>query len=254
MANEPGNNTRGTCVAMITGAAGVIGQAIARRFSTLGHHLVLSDRTVKASSDIDADWIIADVADPASVEALVKACVERHGRLDIAVTVAGVTSAGSFGSITPAEWDRVQGINLRGTFLVVQQALAVMKAQRYGRIVTIGSILAKNGGNPRPWLFPEEQNSAANAAYGAAKAGVHALTLYAAKEAAAFGITVNCVAPGPVASPMTTALPEALLRQIPIGRLGRAEEIAHAVAYLVAEEAAGVTGEIMDVNGGLWLD
>src|SRR5690606_21241048 len=117
--------------------------------------------------------------------------------LDILVTVAGVTSAGSYADITPEEWDRVQAVNLRGVFLCTQAAIAPMKAGGYGRIVNIGSILAKNGGNPTPWLDPSEQKGGANAAYGAAKAGVHALTMYLARELAASNITVNAVAPGP---------------------------------------------------------
>ncbi|MCX7864307.1 MAG: SDR family oxidoreductase, partial [Novosphingobium sp.] len=112
----------------------------------------------------------------------------------------------------------------------------------------------KNGGNPRPWIDASEQQSAGNAAYGAAKAGVHALTLYLAKELAACGITVNAVAPGPIASPMTSTLPQALIRQIPLGRMGQASEVAAAVAWLCSEEAAFVTGEILDINGGLWMD
>ncbi|HQN55522.1 MAG TPA: SDR family oxidoreductase, partial [Novosphingobium sp.] len=128
------------------------------------------------------------------------------------------------------------------------------RAQGAGRIVNIGSVLAKNGGNPRPWIDASEQERAGNAAYGAAKAGVHAMTLYLAKELAAHGITVNAVAPGPIASAMTTSFPEALIRQIPVGRMGKGDEVATAVAWLCTPEAAFVTGEIMDVNGGLWMD
>lgn len=129
-----------------------------------------------------------------------------------------------------------------------------MKGSGFSRIVNIGSVLAKNGGNPRPWLDPEEQAGAGNAAYGAAKAGVHALTLYLAKELAVHDVTVNAVAPGPIPSPMTASFPEALLRQIPAGRLGRADEVASMVAWLCTRENAFVTGEIIDVNGGLCTD
>jgi NAD(P)-dependent dehydrogenase (short-subunit alcohol dehydrogenase family) len=189
-----------------------------------------------------------------AVQALVKAVLEEFGRIDCLVTAAGVTSLGNFESITLEEWDRVHAINLRGVFLINQAVIAAMKAQTFGRIVNIGSVLAKNGGNPRPWLDANEQERAGNAAYGAAKAGVHALTLYLAKELAAHGITVNAVAPGPIASPMTTNFPQALMQQIPAGRMGQPEEVAAMVAWLCARENAFVTGEVIDVNGGLWMD
>jgi NAD(P)-dependent dehydrogenase (short-subunit alcohol dehydrogenase family) len=196
----------------------------------------------------------ADLSDPMAVQALVKAVLEEFGRIDCLVTAAGVTSLGNFESITLEEWDRVHAINLRGVFLINQAVIAAMKAQTFGRIVNIGSVLAKNGGNPRPWLDANEQERAGNAAYGAAKAGVHALTLYLAKELAAHGITVNAVAPGPIASPMTTNFPQALMQQIPAGRMGQPEEVAAMVAWLCARENAFVTGEVIDVNGGLWMD
>ena len=129
-----------------------------------------------------------------------------------------------------------------------------MKANGGGRIVNIGSVLAKNGGNPRPWLDPGEQVRAGNAAYGAAKAGVHALTLYLAKELARWNITANAVAPGPIQSGMTATFPKPLADQIPMGRLGLPDEVAAAVAFLCSADAGFITGEIIDVNGGLWVD
>jgi NAD(P)-dependent dehydrogenase (short-subunit alcohol dehydrogenase family) len=219
-----------------------------------GARLALADREAPLPVADDSGSFATDLADPAQVRTLVEAVLADFGRIDCLVTAAGITSLGSFESITPEEWDRVHAINLRGVFLANQAVIAPMRAQSFGRIVNIGSVLAKNGGNPRPWLDAGEQERAGNAAYGAAKAGVHTLTLYLAKELAAHGITVNAVAPGPIASPMTTSFPEALVRQIPSGRLGQADEVAGMVAWLCARENAFVTGEIIDVNGGLWMD
>ncbi|HOA48490.1 MAG TPA: SDR family oxidoreductase [Novosphingobium sp.] len=241
-------------VALVTGGGGMIGQAVARRLAQGGARLALADRDEPASVGNDCRSYAADLADPAEIRAVVDRTLADFGRIDCLITAAGVTSTGSFESIALEEWDRVHAINLRGVFLVNQAVIAPMRAQGAGRIVNIGSVLAKNGGNPRPWIDASEQERAGNAAYGAAKAGVHAMTLYLAKELAAHGITVNAVAPGPIASAMTTSFPEALIRQIPVGRMGKGDEVAAAVAWLCTPEAAFVTGEIMDVNGGLWMD
>ncbi len=241
-------------VVLVTGGAGLIGPAVARWLAQGGARLALADRDEPASVGNDCRSYAADLADPAEVRAVVDRTLADFGRIDCLITAAGVTSTGSFESIALEEWDRVHAINLRGVFLVNQAVIAPMRAQGAGRIVNIGSVLAKNGGNPRPWIDASEQERAGNAAYGAAKAGVHAMTLYLAKELAAHGITVNAVAPGPIASAMTTSFPEALIRQIPVGRMGKGDEVAAAVAWLCTPEAAFVTGEIMDVNGGLWMD
>jgi NAD(P)-dependent dehydrogenase (short-subunit alcohol dehydrogenase family) len=195
-----------------------------------------------------------DVTSKAANATMVDRTLERFGRVDILVTVAGVVSQGNAETLAETEWDRVMAVNLKGVFLSCQSVIPAMRAARYGRIVNIGSLLAKNGGNPRPWIDRKEQERAGNVAYGAAKAGVHAVTLYLAKELAADNITVNCVAPGPIASAMTTNLPDVFKSLMPVGRLGRAEEVADAVAYLAGEQASFVTGEILDVNGGAWID
>lgn len=241
-------------VALITGAGGMIGSAVARRMAEGGARVALADREAPAPVGDDSRGYAADLADHEQVRTLVGKAMADFGRIDCLVTAAGVTSLGAFESITPEEWDRVHAINLRGVFLANQAIIAPMKAQKFGRIVNVGSVLAKNGGNPRPWIDAGEQERAGNAAYGAAKAGVHALTLYLAKELAVHGITVNAVAPGPIASPMTTSFPAALVQQIPAGRLGQPDEVGGMVAWLCTRENAFVTGEIIDVNGGLWMD
>ncbi|WP_150290979.1 SDR family NAD(P)-dependent oxidoreductase [Sphingobium estronivorans] len=240
-------------VALVTGGGGMIGGAIARRMAEGGAHVALADREAPTPAAQGRAYA-ADLSDAAQLRALVDRVLADFGRIDCLVTAAGITSTGAFENITAEEWDRVHAINLRGVFLANQAVIAPMKAAGFGRIVNIGSVLAKNGGNPRPWLDAGEQARAGNAAYGAAKAGVHAMTLYLAKELAVHGITVNAVAPGPIASPMTTSFPAALVRQIPAGRMGNADEVAGMVAWLCSRENAFVTGEIIDVNGGLWMD
>lgn len=246
------------CVFLVTGAAGAIGSAVARRLAGDGARLGLGDLEAPSAlrEELGACAIARalDVRSAGDVARFVNAASAEWGRIDGLITVAGVTSLGSFEAITPEEWDRVQAINLRGVFLSCQAAIAPLKANGGGRIVNIGSVLAKNGGNPRPWLDPGEQTRAGNAAYGAAKAGVHALTLYLAKELARWNITANAVAPGPIQSGMTATFPKPLADQIPMGRLGLPDEVAAAVAFLCSADAGFITGEIIDVNGGLWVD
>ncbi len=247
--------------ALVTGAAGGIGSAVARRLAAGGANVCLHDLADlgELAAELEAAGartlaIRGDVADPSAARDAVERTSAALGAIDILVTCAGVTSLGSFETVVGAEWDRVHAVNLKGVFSFNQAVIAPMRDRNYGRIVNIGSVLAKNGGNPRPWLDPSEQERAGNAAYGSAKAGVHALTKYLSKELAGLGITVNAVAPGPIASSMTASFPETLIRQIPVGRMGVADEVAAAVVFLAAEESGFITGEILDVNGGLWID
>jgi NAD(P)-dependent dehydrogenase (short-subunit alcohol dehydrogenase family) len=195
-----------------------------------------------------------DVTDSGAVAAMVKAALGRFGRLDILVNVAGIVSTGAAATLPEAEWDRVLAVNLKGTFLCCQAVIPAMRVNRYGRIVNLGSIIGKNGGNARPWIDATEQDRSSNLAYGASKAGVHAITAFLARELAPDGITVNAVAPGPIASAMTTQFPASLRALIPVGRMGRAEEVAAAIAFLAGPDAAFITGEVLDVNGGMWSD
>lgn len=242
-------------VALVTGAAGGIGQAVVEAFLQAGAVVVGADLGQQAGLKHDRlFWIPLDVTQSKNIQACVEQAVAAHGRIDILVNVAGVVSAGNAQNLSEKEWDRVIDINLKGTFLMCQAVMPVMKQQKFGRIINLGSVLGKNGGNPRPWIDPSEQDRAGNVAYGVSKAGVHIMTVYLAKELASFGITVNAVAPGPIGSAMTTNFPQVLRDLIPAGRMGKASEVASAILFLAAPDSAFVTGEILDINGGLWSD
>jgi 3-oxoacyl-[acyl-carrier protein] reductase len=248
-------------VAIITGAAGGIGGAIARRFAAEGADMCLAGRRgcADVAREVEAAGrrvldLRVDVTRRDDLIGMVDQTLAAFGKIDILVTVAGVVSVGNAETLTEAEWDRVVAVNQKGVFFSCQSVIPAMRKAGYGRIINIGSLLAKNGGNPRPWLDRTEQERAGNVAYGSAKAGVHAITLYLAKELAADGITVNCVAPGPIASAMTVNLPDSIRTLLPVGRLGRGDEVADAVTYLAGEQASFTTGEILDVNGGAWID
>ncbi len=248
-------------VALITGAAGGLGRATALRLAREGASLCLSDRAdlteILALVQAEGARAIAapaDVTDVAAVEAMVARTVAELGALDVLVNIAGISSHGASDDIDAMEFERILRGNLTSVFICCKAALPVMRTRGYGRIVNMSSILGKNGGNPRPWIDPAEQKRAGSVAYGASKAGVHALTYYLAKENARFGITVNAVAPGPIATHMTRNFPESLRNLIPLGRMGAPEDVADAVAYLAGDSAGFVTGEVLDVNGGAWVD
>ena len=247
--------------ALITGAGGGIGAAVARAFAAAGADLSLADLNPVAAL---ADELRAggrrvldtptNVMQGAQVRALVAATVQTFGGIDVLVNVAGTISFGSAEALAEEEWERVLAVNLKGTFLCCQAVIGGMRAKHSGRIINIGSILGKNGGNARPWLDRTEQANASNVAYGVSKAGVHALTMFLARELAADGITVNAVAPGPIASKMTVNFPERLRNLIPVGRMGTADEVARACLFLADAASGYITAEILDVNGGLWGD
>ena len=247
--------------ALITGAGGGIGSAVARAFAAAGADLSLADlKPVAALADelraqgrrvIDTP---TDVTQEAQVGALIQGTLKALRKIDVLVNVAGTVSFGAAATLPEAEWERVLAVNLKGTFLCCQAVIAPMRAQKYGRIINIGSILGKNGGNARPWLDAGEQAQASNVAYGVSKAGVHALTMFLARELAADGITVNAVAPGPIASKMTENFPQRLRNLIPVGRMGTADEVARACLFLADETSGYITAEILDVNGGMWGD
>jgi 3-oxoacyl-[acyl-carrier protein] reductase len=247
-------------VALVTGGAGGIGSAVAQALREQGAHVVAADcRGIEGGSDFamlaDAGAVHAlDVTNKRAITELV-ARIETHlGAVDLLVNVADVVSFGSAQDLAEDEWDRVIAINLKGTFLTCQAVMASMKAKGFGRIVNIGSVVGKNGGNARPWLSVDEQQRAGNVAYGVSKAGVHMMTSFLAKELAASGITVNAVAPGPIGTEMTASFPPALQALIPVGRMGAMNDVVRAILFLLAPDAGFITGEVLDVNGGSWCD
>lgn len=248
-------------VAIITGASGGLGRATALRFAQEGARLCLADRLpageileLVRAEGASAIEVETDVTVAGSVQAMVERTLAEFGKVDVLVNIAGVSSHGASDDVDEAEWDRVLRGNLTSVFLCCKAVLPAMRERGYGRIVNMSSILGKNGGNPRPWIDPQEQKRAGNLAYGASKAGVHALTYFLAKENAHHGITVNAVAPGPIATHMTRNFPQTLKNLIPVGRMGQPEDVADAVAFLAGDSAGFITGEVMDVNGGAWTD
>ncbi|WP_218831790.1 SDR family NAD(P)-dependent oxidoreductase [Bordetella genomosp. 10] len=242
-------------IAIVTGSSGGIGAATARALSEAGATVVGVDVREPAGKAMRcAAFHLADVRIPKTFRDVVSSVLEHHHRIDLLVNVAGVGSTGPSEGISEAEWDRVLEINLKGTFFCCQAVIPGMKKQGGGSIVNIGSVVGKNGGNARCWIDPDEQSGVSNAAYGAAKAGVHLLTAYLARELAASRIRVNAVAPGPIATPMTTVFPEALRSLIPVGRMGQLDDVANAVLFLADGRNSFITGEVLDVNGGIWCD
>jgi len=247
---------------IVTGGAGAIGGAIAQAFADEGASMGLID--IKQTQDdcgvasADRTRVFGYTADLSRTEELkrvIQNAIADLAGVDVLVNAAGITSFGSAAALDEAEWDRVQSLNLKGVFFCCQSVIESMRRQgKGGRIINIGSLLAKNGGNARPWIDSSEQKGSGNIAYGISKAGVHAMTVYLARELASAKITVNAVAPGPIESVMTATFPDRLRSMIPLGRMGTPREVASAVLFLASEEAGFITGEILDVNGGAWSD
>ena len=192
----------------------------------------------------DALAIKMDVADAEQVKAGFKQVIEKFGRLDILVNNAAITRDGLAVRMKPDDWDAVIRTNLTGAHLCIQQALGTMMRARAGRIINVASVVAQMG-------------NAGQANYVAAKAGLIGLTKAIAMEIASRNITVNAVAPGFIETPMTNVLSdsvkEALKGRIPLGRLGVARDVASAIVFLASDEAAYITGHVLDVNGGMYL-
>ncbi|UAK22952.1 3-oxoacyl-[acyl-carrier-protein] reductase [Sphingomonas nostoxanthinifaciens] len=234
--------------ALVTGASGGIGSAIAKGLAAQGATVALSGTRAEAleqvAAGIDGAKVVpCNLSDSAAVEALVPAAIEAlGGKLDILVNNAGITRDNLVMRMKDDEWDQVIAVNLEAAFRLIRAAARPMMKARFGRIVTITSVVGHTG-NP------------GQANYAASKGGLTAMSKALAQELASRQITVNCVAPGFIGSAMTDALNEAqkgtILSRIPAGALGTGEDVAAAVAYLASRQAGYVTGQTIHVNGGM---
>jgi 3-oxoacyl-[acyl-carrier protein] reductase len=233
--------------ALVTGASGGIGAAIARQLHGQGATVVLAGRRRDALAAL-ADALgertrvaVAELAEPQAAEQLI-AAADAGGGVDVLINNAGLTRDNLALRMKDEDWQTVLDVNLSAGFRLIRAALRGMMRRRWGRIVNVTSVVALTG-NP------------GQANYAAAKAGMIGMTKSLAAEVASRGITVNCVAPGFIETPMTHTLSEQqrarLLERVPIGRLGGVADVAAAVGYLVSEEAAYVTGQTLHVNGGM---
>ena len=239
-------------VALVTGASRGIGASIAQQLAREGFIVIgtatSDDGAAKISDALSAfpgcRGANLNVNDAAAAEALIDGIVKDHGGLQVLVNNAGITRDTLAMRMKDEDWDAVLETNLKAVFRMSRAVIRPMMKQRYGRIISITSVVGASG-NP------------GQANYAAAKAGVAGMTRALARELGSRGITVNCVAPGFIETDMTAALPEAqqqaLLGQIPLGHLGKPEDIAHAVAFLASNKAAYVTGQELHVNGGMFM-
>lgn len=240
-------------VAVVTGASRGIGRAIALKLAACGARVVLSARSQAALDDLAAEIAAAggealavptDIARTAEVENLFERAVERFGQVDILVNNAGITRDTLLVRMKDADWDAVLETNLKGPFVCSRAAAKIMTKQRSGRIINISSVVGEMG-------------NAGQANYCASKAGLIGLTKSMARELARRHVTVNAVTPGFIVTDMTEVLSdkvkEELLGQIPLGRFGEADDIAAAVVFLASDQAAYITGQVLGVNGGMYM-
>jgi 3-oxoacyl-[acyl-carrier protein] reductase len=240
-------------VAIVTGGARGIGKAISRCLAQEGAHLVISDVNLEEAQKTAQELssgpnrslaVEANVVDGKAVGEIVDRTLKEFGRIDILVNNAGITRDGLLLRMKEEDWDLVMNVNLKGAFHCTKSVLSAMSKQRRGRIVNIASVVGVMG-------------NAGQANYAASKAALIGFTKSVAREYASRGITANAVAPGFIDTAMTQNLPadvrESLMKQIPLGRLGVPEDIAHAVQFLVSEEAGYITGQVIHVNGGMLM-
>lgn len=240
-------------IALVTGAAQGIGKAIALRLANSGADLAIVDMNLEKTEDTvkeieklgrKAIALKANVANLKEAEAVMDDTVARLGAIHILVNNAGITRDALILRMKEEEWDAVIDVNLKGTFNCTKSAVKYMSKQRYGRIINIASIVGEMG-------------NAGQANYSASKAGVIALAKTIAREFASRNITCNAIAPGFIETSMTQALPEKvreeLAKQIPMGRLGAPEDVAEGVLFLVSDAANYITGQVLNINGGMYM-
>jgi len=240
-------------VALVTGAAQGIGRAIALLLARNGADIIVSDinleKAEETAKEIEetgqrAMAIKVDVAHSEEVERMVQTILERFGRIDILINNAGIARDKLILRMTEEDWDVVLNVNLKGTFNCTKAVVKHMSKQRSGKIVSIASVVGEMG-------------NVGQANYSASKAGVIGFTKTIAREFAQRGININAIAPGYIETPMTDVLPEKAkegLRQlIPMNRLGRPEDVAEAVLFLVSETSSYITGQVLNVNGGIYM-
>lgn len=240
-------------VALVTGAARGLGAAIAGALVEAGHRVMFADIDAEAAEAqagrhpaAQAHSTHLDVRARSSIEQVVAACTSRFGAVDILVNNAALTQACDFFALTEAQWDEVAAVNMRSLILTCQTIAPGMVERGFGRIINLSSIAGQRGG-------PQVQG----VHYAASKAAIIGMTRYLAHLFAGDGITVNAIAPGPIESEQTALLPQdrldAVRAAIPVGRLGRPEEVASLVAYLCSRDAGFITGATYDINGGLLM-
>jgi 3-oxoacyl-[acyl-carrier protein] reductase len=239
--------------ALVTGASQGIGRAIALELARNGATIALcarnEDKLAAVADEIrasggSAETFPLDLASEDSIHSTAKAVLERLGKVDILVNNAGITRDTLMLRMKRKDWDEVLNTNLTGTFLLTQAIAAAMLRARYGRIISITSVVGQTG-------------QAGQINYAASKAGLIGLTRSLARELGSRNITVNAVAPGYIETPMTAVLNEtqraAMLANVPLGRAGTDNDVAHAVAFLASDDAAYVTGHVLNVNGGMYM-